>query len=141
MKRTAIPTLIGAAFVIMTSTPLMSVAMEQNVTSAGVPYLSGGTNADERRFLARMHSRYSAWLIMRVSTTGAELRGAHLRVIDEKARKVVFDRTLADAWLLLDLPEGRYQIEATFAGRIQRWAVVSHPADAIPHDLYLDVLA
>ena len=58
-----------------------------------------------------------------------------------KARQVVFDRTLAYPWLLLDLPEGRYQIEATFAGRIQRWAVVSHRADAIPHDLYLDVLA
>lgn len=123
------------------SAPTLAHAMQQSISSAGVPYVSGGGTEDERQFLKHMQTHYSAWLITRNRATGSALAGAHLRIIDTKTRRIVFDRTLDDPWLLLALPEGRFQIEALFDGQIQRWVVVSHPSDAVPEPLYLDLLA
>ena len=140
MKRSAISA--GALALALTLLPLGARALDQGVTPAGVAYLSGGTDGGEQRFLADMRTHYSVWLIARSNENGRALDGTHVRVIDASKRRhqLVFDRTLAGPWLLLDLPAGRFEIEARLDGELQRWSVVPHGDDALPHLLYLDVL-
>jgi hypothetical protein len=66
------------------SAPTLAHAMQQSISSAGVPYVSGGGTEDERQFLKHMQTHYSAWLITRNRATGSALAGAHLRIIDTK---------------------------------------------------------
>jgi len=141
MRLTRILALTGMGLGISLSGSRLAHAMQQSISSGGVLYLIGGSSEDERHFLEHIHTRYSAWLITRDRATGRALAGVHLRVIDSYTRRVLFDRTMDDPWLLLDLPEGRFQIEAVLAAQMRRWVAVSHPTEAEPHALYLNVLA
>jgi hypothetical protein len=118
-------------------------ALDQGVSPAGVAYLSGGADPGEQRLLRDVRSHYSVWLIMRSEESGRPLGDVRVRVLDARQRhsRLVFDRMLVGPWLLLDLPDGRYQIEATWDDELRRWAVAPRHHDAVPHALFFEVAA
>jgi hypothetical protein len=141
MKQNPTSATVLALGLVLPMLPTHALALEQGVTGAGVAYLSGGVDAGEQRFLEDMRAHYSVWLIARSKGSGRALDGVRVRVIDARDRRLVFDRTLDAPWLLLDLPSGRYQVEASFGGEVQRWSIAPQHGDALPHALYLDVAA
>lgn len=139
--RSIVMTIAGVALVLVLTLPghAQGHAVQWAVTPAGVPYLVGGSDRPERDELDALHTRYSVWLVTRDRESGDALGGVHLRIIDSTHHSV-FDSRLDAPSLLIDLPAGRYQVEARYLGRLQRWAVASHPGDAVPRSIYCSVL-
>ena len=63
-----------------------------------------------------------------------------VRILDSN-KSVVYDSRLAGPWLFLDLPLGRYDVEATFNGETQKRVTTIHPGDLHQALFYFDVPA
>ena len=83
-------------------------------TTAG-SIVSGGVSDGELQSLYAKREQFSLWVITAAKKSGAYLADVRLKVSDSKQR-VVFDRKLDGPWLLIDLPLGRYQMEAIYEG-------------------------
>jgi hypothetical protein len=112
-------------------------AVSFGVARSGAPFVCGGASAEDRLFLQDVGKRYSLWLEARNRADGKGLTGAHVRLIDAH-NHLVFDRVMQGPWLLIDLPEGRVKVEATYAGELQRWYLEAHPESAPPQALFFN---
>lgn len=103
-------------------------ATQSSMTPSGRSYVSGGVSDEERESLQAQQARYSLWIVTALRKTGEYLSAVHLKIIDAN-RKVVFDAALDGPWLLIDLPLGKYSIEAQLDGQSQQRQTTIHSGD------------
>jgi len=90
--------------------------------------LEGGIGREEVQALRAEQGKYSFWVITAARMSGAYLVGVRLCITDANGRTVL-DRRLQAPWLLVDLPLGRYQVEATYNGEVLRRTTTIHRGD------------
>ncbi len=94
-------------------------ALERGATADGWPFVSGGVGLDEREVLAQLRNDYSLRVATAARGSGAYLAAAQVTIRDAAGHRVLEER-LAGPILLVDLPAGRYTVEANINGEIQR---------------------
>lgn len=97
----------------------VATAASYGVSTGGWPYLEGGMAPQDELLLQAHQRQYSLQLMTAGRRGGTELNGVRVRILGPGA-DVGFDRVLAGAWLLIDLPPGRYEVAATHQGYPQR---------------------
>lgn len=114
-------------------------AAQTGVTPSGRSYVSGGVSDDERETLQRQQERYSLWVVTALRKTGEYLSAVHLKIIDAH-QKVVFDAPLEGPWLMIDLPLGKYTVEAKLGDQSLQRQTTIHPGDHHQAIFYFQVL-
>jgi hypothetical protein len=92
----------------------VTYALEQACT-VDLPYISGGIGSTEREALYKERGSYNLWLTMAAKGSGAYLSDVHVRILDKRLQQPVLLHTLAGPWLFVQLPVGRYEIEASYS--------------------------
>lgn len=105
-----------------------SPAATRGAAANGAAFLEGGVGRTEIEAIEAERGKYSLWIITAVRTSGAYLADVKLRITDDRGQ-VVLQRQLQAPWLLIDLPLGRYEIEASYEGQVQRRTTAIHPGD------------
>ena len=113
-------------------------AVQEGATSQGYRYLSGGVSEEEQVSLHAQRERFSLWVITAAKKSGAYLSDVRVKVTDSQ-QQVVFDAPLDGPWLLIDLPLGRYVVEARVNGETQQRVTTIHPGDHHQAFFYFDV--
>lgn len=103
-------------------------AIQQGATAQGHRYAFGGVSDEELASLHAQRERFSLWVITAAKKSGAYLADVRVKVTDAQQR-VVFDMALDGPWLLIDLPLGRYVVEARLNGETQQQVTTIHPGD------------
>jgi hypothetical protein len=112
-------------------------AIQAGKTSQGMSYISGGVSHSELAALHEGRDRYSLWVVTAASKSGAHLADVSVTIRDDRKR-VVFEGRLDGPWLFIDLPLGRYQLEATLDGTTQKRATAIHRGDHHQAFFYFD---
>ncbi|KUJ80207.1 hypothetical protein AWR36_014435 [Microbulbifer flavimaris] len=108
---------LAAAFTLaMFSTP-GSAAIDGVKATGNVRYVSGGVGEAERRELESAAGAFDL-KVQLASASGAFLANTTVRVFDQSGQQLLATRTRGPL-LLLDLPTGRYRIEAEHHGHKQ----------------------
>lgn len=97
-------------------------------TPQGWATLEGGIGRAEIDAMRAERSKYSLWVVTATRGSGAFLADVHLRILDAQ-RQPVFEHVLQAPWLLIDLPVGRYELEGTYEGQVQRQPTTIHAGD------------
>ena len=96
---------------VLVTTAVVVVTFGMEVRAADVPYVSGGTGADEREGLLAKEKEYNLKIIT-AEKSGDYLAG--VKVVIESARKErVLDATMEGPILLAKLAPGTYTVRAT----------------------------
>ena len=119
-------TAAGALVLSATVAPAPSWAAVQERTPEGIAYMEGGIGADEIDVLMAQRASYSLSVRVAAARSGAFLPDAHLRIVDATGA-VRFDQQMHAPWLLIDLPPGRYVIEAVHEGDVRLGEVTLAP--------------
>ncbi len=85
----------------------------RNTTDSGLAYVSGGVSQQELQALRSERSQYSFWLTTAAKGSGAHLADVMVRITDSRSGRVVLEHKMAGPYLMVDLPDGRYTVEAT----------------------------
>jgi hypothetical protein len=111
----------------------LNPACSAESASADSPqWISGGVTGDERHVMQSKSSRYTLWLVTAVRG-GEYLSDVHVSIRDEKG-VLVFDQLLDGPWLMVDLPQGLYNVVATSNGqRLSRQLKVTAGKPARTH--------
>lgn len=107
---------------------LRAHAAERGKTADGAPYMSGGVSESEQLELQGRRLGYSLWVVTAVAKTGAYLADARIRIWNEQ-RHLVFAGWIDGPWLFIDLPLGRYEVEAVWQGQVVRRTTTIHAGD------------
>lgn len=110
-----------AALSPLVALPAAQAAVVESQHAGGVRSLQGGVGEAEQQQMKAAAADYSLGLTF-ASDSGAYLADVAVRVLDAKGR-AVFDTVVRNPIVLVDLPAGRYSIEATYQGRTQRSSV------------------
>ena len=114
-------TILAFAAIAMFVTAGAQAPIARGRAPGGEPYLMGGVGQEEVALIQVARPSFS--LSVRTATrSGAFLADVHLRIVDTEG-KSVFDQDLAGPWLLIDLRPGRYTLEGSRGGEVQRHAV------------------
>lgn len=105
---------------------------------AGTRAVSGGVSLEERSALEARREAYNLWVITAARKSGAYMAQVRVKVSDAQQR-VVFDGELEGPWLFIDLPLGRYLIEARMGDQVQHRSSTIHPGDHHQAVFYFDV--
>jgi hypothetical protein len=116
--------------------PLRAAVQEQ--TPDGIAFMEGGIGADEVGVMLAQRSAYSLAIRLAAERSGAYIADAQLRILDA-AGKVRFEREVHAPWLLIDLPPGRYVIEAVHDSEVRRRTLTIAPRDHREAVLYFTV--
>ncbi|HJV68443.1 hypothetical protein [Ideonella sp.] len=116
------------ALVAATATAFSAHALMRGTTADGSPFVEGGIGADETTALEAQRDQYSLWLITAVRVSGAYLAEVQLRITDERGR-VLLERKMSGPWLLVNLPLGRYELQASYRGETLRRTATIHAGD------------
>lgn len=130
MTRSPLPRMTCTAAFIVALAALASnaCALDEGRTEQGVPYVSGGVSLDEREALQAQRAQHSLWVVVAMAGSGAYTGDVHL-LIRDAAGRTVFDHDLDGPWLFIDLPRGRYSVEAVWAGGRQQRRTDIHAGD------------
>lgn len=96
---------------------------------AGVRWVCGGVGAEERRELAALEPRANLKLLFVTQKRGGYLADVAVAVTEQGAKARRLEIRSDGPVCLLDLPAGRYRVEASFGGT-QRGVEVKLGADA-----------
>lgn len=116
------------AFATAAATTCSAAALTRGTTANGSPFVEGGIGADETAALEAQREQYSLWLITAVRVSGAYLADVQLRIADERGR-MVLERQMGGPWLLVNLPLGRYELQASYRGQVLRRTTTIHAGD------------
>ena len=83
-------------------------------TEDGHAFVCGGVSVDDRQSMQAERSNYTLWVSTVAKPSGAYLADVQLKVTELKQQHVVAEHTMEGPWCLIDLPPGRYLIEARF---------------------------
>ena len=87
-------------------------------TTGNVPYVSGGVGLDSIDRLEMMASQFNLKLVFALKS-GEYLSSVKVTITDA-AGKAIVDALSDGPWFMTKLPQGRYQIVASFAGHAER---------------------
>jgi hypothetical protein len=124
----------------LASAAFSATAMTTGQTARGGPFVSGGIGESEIVALDAQRDRYSLWVITAAKVSGAYLADVRVRIIDEK-KAVVLEHTMAGPWMLVDLPLGRFTVEASYGGQSITRATTIHAGDRHQMVFHFDVAA
>jgi hypothetical protein len=93
---------------------LPAAALERGSSESGATWTSGGIGMSEREQMLATGERHRLWLTTAARRSGAYLSGAQVRILDVASRAPVLAVTMDGPWLLATLPDGRYEIEASW---------------------------
>ncbi len=94
-----------------------ALAIERGLADSGASWASGGIGESERELLLVEGERHRLWLTTAARRSGAYLSGAQVRIIEAGSRAPVLVVTMDGPWLMATLPDGRYEIEASWRAR------------------------
>jgi hypothetical protein len=97
-------------------------ALERGMTELGQPFVSGGVGATEQDTLNQERTGYDLTILTAARDSGNYLADVHIRITDSQSKQVL-DTTMDGPWLFVELPAGRYQVEATRNNRVQTHSV------------------
>jgi hypothetical protein len=126
---------IAAAVVASTA-----IAQTSGRTALGGTFVSGGIGESEIAALDAQRDRYSLWVITAAKLSGAYLADVRVRITDAN-RKLVLEHSMVGPWLLVELPLGRFEVEASYDGRTITRATTIHAGDHHQMVFYFDVAA
>ena len=112
-------------------------AMERGTTEQGRPFVSGGVGAEEMAALNNERSQYSLAILAAAKGSGAFLGDVHIRITDGQSNRVL-DTVMDGPWLFVDVPAGRYQVEADLDARLQKSVVTIRSGDHRQTIFYFD---
>lgn len=131
--KTLLCTLLGVAF---------AACPAQALTRSGAAdthrFVTGGIGEGEIQRLKSEHERFSLWAITAAKGSGAYLADANVRIENLKSGQVAFDSALDGPFLMIDLPAGRYRVEARYHDEVQRRPVHIGPASHRQVVFYFD---
>jgi hypothetical protein len=130
MKKTRCRIAMGAIQCLVGTSCLVAgaQAVQEGKTAQGHAYVSGGVSQAEQAYLHARHESFSLWAVTAAKKSGAYLVDVRVKITDAQQR-VMFDAPLDGPWLLIDLPQGRYDIQASLGGETQRAVTTIHPGD------------
>jgi len=96
--------------------------------AADIPFVTGGTGADERADLQAKEKDYNLKIVA-AATSGDYLAGVRV-VIESAAKQSVLETRMDGPILLAKLPQGTYTIKATF-GPLTETRTVSVPEQGL----------
>ena len=99
--------------------PGLVAAQTRGKTVAGSTYVTGGVTVAELRKLDGEKDNYSLWITTAAKESGAYLSDVKLKITGAK-KQVVLDTTMIGPWLMVDLPAGKYTVEAGFKDQTQK---------------------
>ena len=114
------------------------LAMTSGRTSLGGSYVSGGVGQGEINRLEAQRDKHSLWVITAAKVSGAYLADVQIKVRDSKGR-LMLDHKLDGPWLLVDLPQGRFVVDASFSGQTLRKTTRISPGVRHQIVFYFDV--
>ena len=117
-----------------------TAAQTHGKTDMGWPYATGGVGLGQVAALDAERDKYSLKVVTAARRSGAYLSDVTVRVRND-AGKIVFDRGLDGPYLLIDLPRGRFTVEATFKGEKHEKVTTVHAGDRHEMFFYFDVIA
>lgn len=91
-------------------------------------YVCGGVSQGERIALHARCDAYSLWVVTAAVKSGAYLAGVQVTIRDAD-KQVAFDGRLDRPWLYIDLPLGRFEIEAKLKCESHKRTTSIHPGD------------
>jgi hypothetical protein len=100
-----------------------ALATQEGTTAAGYHFATGGVSSTERAELRARRGEFTLWISTAARRSGALLGDVQVTVSDARHR-VVYEGPLDGPWLLLDLPAGRYDVQARIAGQWQTRVVM-----------------
>ena len=112
---------VAAVVSVLVLSTAPSFAAPAQGTADAVPSISGGIGQDEARAIRQVADDYSLGLNF-ASRSGQLLADVDVEVKDASG-KVFYSGTAKGPIVLVDLPEGRYTVEATFRGSTLRQSV------------------
>ena len=92
----------------------VTYALERATSGLGLPYVSGGIGSSEQAELYKERDSYNLWLTTVAKGSGAYLAAVRVRILDRRTQQPVLEHTLDGPWLFVELPAGRYEIEASY---------------------------
>jgi hypothetical protein len=116
------PTTVSALLAALALTGVPAHALVRGTTDSGHSYVSGGIGSDEVATINAERRRYGMAILTAATGTGAFLSDVHIRITDEHAAPVL-ETQMDGPWLLVDLPPGRYTIEAGLDGQVKKTTV------------------
>jgi len=112
-------------------------AMQRGTTELGGAFVTGGVGQEEVDALNSEKSQYPLAILTAAKGSGAFLADVHIRITDAQSRQVL--GTVMDGpWLLVNLPAGRYQVEAVLNSRVQKSVVTIGTGDHHQTAFYFD---
>jgi hypothetical protein len=112
-------------------------AMVRGTTELGRPFVSGGVGAEEVATLSSEKRQYALAILTAAKGSGAFLADVRVRITDEQSKQVL-DVVMDGPWLLVDVPAGRYQVEAVQNSRTQKNVVTVGTGDHRQTVFYFD---
>ncbi|SDY17280.1 hypothetical protein SAMN05421644_13518 [Allochromatium warmingii] len=101
----------------------------------GVSYISGGIGVSEREELQAMKSQFNLRLLFAVTGSGSYLADVRVR-IDDAAGGIRLDALSEGPWFYAKLTPGRYILQITSAGQVQRREVSIPASGALEQAFY-----
>jgi hypothetical protein len=114
-----------------------AAAMVRGTTELGVPFVSGGVGTEEVATLSDEKKRYAVAILTAARGSGEFLADVRIRISDAQSR-LVLDTVMDGPWLLVNLPAGRYQIEASKNALVQKKSVALGAGDHRQTVFYFD---
>ena len=83
-------------------------------TAGGLDLMSGGITISDRAAMRTESAGYSLWVSTVAKPSGAYLADVDLRIVQLEGKTPILERKMEGPWLFVSLPEGRYDLSATF---------------------------
>jgi hypothetical protein len=100
------------------STTQQTEGLIKGKTKQDFAYMSGGVGIDERQAMEKLGKNYNLKLSF-ADRSGAYLDDVKLVIKNEKGTEVI-NTTTNGPWFYIELPPGKYSVEATFDGKTRR---------------------
>jgi hypothetical protein len=96
-----------------------AAALVRGTTDSGRNFVTGGIGSDEILAINQERARYPLAVLTAATGSGAYLSDVHIRITDRQ-QAAVLETVMDGPWLLVDLPPGRYTIEAGLGADVKK---------------------
>ncbi len=124
--RNAAAWLVAAACGLAVATPAWS--MQTGKTAQGYEFTTGGVSTEELVSLHAGRAKFNLWIVTAALGSGAHLADVRV-VIHGPGGKAAFEGNLHGPWLFINLPLGRYEIEASIGNEKHKSVTTIHKGD------------
>jgi len=94
--------------------PQAEAGIVRTKTAGGLDLLAGGITIGDRVTMRAESAGYSLWVATVAKPSGAYLADVDLRIVQSKGKASILERKMEGPWLFIALPEGSYEVSATF---------------------------